>query len=145
MKITNRHAKNYKALEKIEAGIVLLGSEVKALREGHGDISSAYVKILGAESYLINAKIFPYKYSRIAGYQEDRSRKLLLHKKEILALKSKLDQGKFTIIPTSLYLNNGNFKVEIILSEGKNKRDKRKDSKRAVLDRVAERELKNSL
>src|SRR3990167_5864426 len=98
MKIINRYAKTFKIEEKLEAGIVLLGSEVKALRAGHADISNAYVRISGPEAYLINAKIFPYKFSRIVGYQEDRTRKLLLHKKEILALKSKMDQGKFTII-----------------------------------------------
>ena len=145
MKIVNRFAKNYKPVERIEAGIALLGSEVKALRTGHADISSAYVRISGREAHLINAKIFPYKFARVEGYQEDRTRKLLLHKKEIIALKSKLDQGKFTLIPFSLYLKNGNFKAEIALVESKNKRERRKDSKRAVLDRVAERELKNSL
>ncbi len=143
MQILNRYAKSYKALEKLEAGIVLLGSEVKALRTGHADISGAYVKILGNEAYLINGKIFPYKFSRLEGYQEDRSRKLLLHKKEILALKSKLDQGKFTLIPISIYIKERNFKVDIALVEGKNKGDLRKDSKQAVLDRVAEREAKN--
>ncbi len=143
MQILNRYAKNYKYLEKLEAGIVLLGSEVKALRTGHADISGAYVKILGTEAYLINGKIFPYKFSRLDGYQEDRSRKLLLHKQEIMALKSKLDQGKFTLIPLSIYLKERNFKVDIALVEGKNKGEIRKDSKQAVLDRVAEREAKN--
>ena len=140
MKITNRYAKTYKVEEKLEAGIALLGSEVKALREGHADITGAYVRITGSEAYLINGKIFPYKFSRIEGYQEDRSRKLLLHKKEILALKSKMDQGKFTIIPLSIYLKDDNFKLEIALALGKGKKDKRKDSKKAVLDRVQERE-----
>jgi len=142
MRIINRFAKTFKVEEKLEAGIVLLGSEVKALRLGHADISSAYVRIAGSEAYLVNAKIFPYKFSRIEGYQEDRSRKLLLHKREILALKTKMDQGKFTIIPFSIYIHDDNFKVEIALALAKNKKERRKDSKQAVLDRVAERELK---
>ena len=145
MKITNRYGGTYKPIEKIEAGIVLFGSEVKALREGHADITGAYVRIAGSEAYLINGKIFPYKFSRIEGYQEDRSRKLLLHKREILALKSKMDQGKFTIVPLSIYLKKGNFKLEIALVEGKTKRDKRRDKRREVLDRDQERELKNIL
>lgn len=143
MKITNRYSKTYKVEEKLEAGIVLLGSEVKALRLGHADISGAYVRIAGSEGYLINAKIFPYKFSRLEGYQEDRTRKLLLHKKEILALKSKLDQGKFTIVPLSIYLKDSNFKLELALVESKNKREKRRDRRREALEREQEREMKN--
>ncbi len=143
MKILNRYAKTYKLEEKLEAGIVLLGSEVKALREGHADISSAYVRITGAEGYLVNAKIFPYKLARVEGYQEDRTRKLLLHKKEILALKSKMDQGKFTIIPLSLYLHERNFKVEIALVLSKNKKEKHNDKRREAINRDQEREMKN--
>lgn len=145
MKITNRYSKTYKIVEKLEAGIVLLGSEVKALRAGHADISNAYVRISGSEAYLINAKIFPYKFSRIEGYQEDRTRKLLLHKKEILALKSKMDQGKFTIIPLSLYLKDGNFKIELALALGKRKHEKKLDERRKTRDKEQERELKESI
>lgn len=145
MKIVNRYSKTYKVEEELEAGIVLLGSEVKALRAGHADISSAYVRISGSEAYLVNGKIFPYKFSRLERYQEDRSRKLLLHKKEILALKSKLDQGKFTIVPLSIYLKDNNFKVEIALVETKNKREKRQDKRREAIDREELRELKNIL
>lgn len=145
MKIVNRFIKSYKPLEKIEAGIVLLGSEVKALRASHADITGAYVRISGSEAYLINGKIFPYEFSRIEGYQEDRTRKLLLHKREILALKSKLDQGKLMIVPLSIYLRDGNFKLEIALVEAKNKREKRKDKRREALDREEDRELKNIL
>ena len=96
MRIANKKISHFKFEERLEAGIVLLGSEVKAVRLGHADITGSYVKILGKEAYLVNAKIFPYKFSRTEGYQENRSRKLLLHKKEILALKSKMDQGKFS-------------------------------------------------
>ena len=143
MKIINRYAKTFKVEEKLEAGIALLGSEVKALRLGHGDISSAYVRITGSEAYLVNAKIFPYKFSRIEGYQEDRSRKLLLHRKEILALKSKMDQGKFTIIPLSLYLKDRNFKAEIALALAKNKKERHGDERKKARDRDLDRELKN--
>jgi len=145
MKITNRYRGTYKPIEKVEAGIVLLGSEVKALRAGHADITGAYVRISGSEAYLINGKIFPYEFSRIEGYQEDRTRKLLLHKREILALKSKMDQGKFTIVPLSIYLKDGNFKLELALVEAKNKRDKRRDRRRETIDREQFRELKDIL
>jgi SsrA-binding protein len=145
MKIINRHAKSFKPLEKLEAGIVLLGSEVKAIRGGHADITGAYVKIMGSEAYLVNAKIFPYEFSRTEGYQEDRTRKLLLHKKEILFLKSRLDQGNHMVIPVSLYIKDRNFKLELVLAEGKNKREKRRDRRRETIEREEARELKNIL
>ncbi len=143
MKITNRYAGTYKIEEKLEAGIALLGSEVKALRAGHADISGAYIRITGLEAFLVNGKIFPYKFARVEGYQEDRSRKLLLHKKEILALKSKMDQGKFTIIPTAIYLKDDNFKVEVALALSKNKGEKHKDAKHKAIERDIDREMKN--
>lgn len=143
VRIFNKTApRNFNIVEKLVAGIVLLGSEVKALREGHADLNSAYVKIVSGEAMLINAKIFPYKFSRIENYQEDRSRKLLMHKKEIQALKSKLETGNYTLVPTVIFLNKGKFKLEIALAKGKKEYEKRKDSKRAALDRVQERELK---
>lgn len=143
VRIFNKTApKNFNIVEKLVAGIVLLGSEVKALREGHADLNSSYVKIVNGEAMLINAKIFPYKFSRIENYQEDRSRKLLMHKKEIQAIKSKLETGNYTLVPISIFLNKGNFKVEVALSKGKKEYEKRKDSKRAAIERVQERELK---
>ncbi len=145
MRIVNRFIKSYKPIEKVETGIVLLGSEVKALRLGHGDITGAYVRISGSEAYLINAKIFPYEYSRVEGYQEDRSRKLLLHKSEILSLKSKLDQGKYALVPIALYIKDGNFKLEIALVENKDKREKRRDRRRETIEREQAQELKNIL
>ena len=144
MKITNKHAPNrFNIEDKYEAGIQLLGSEVKAIRLGHADINSAYVKLMTGEAYLINAKIFPYEYSRVEGYQEDRTRKLLLHKKEILKLKNSLDTGKYTIAPLSLYLKNGKFKLELGLAKGKKDFEKKKDSKRKAVERDREREEKN--
>ncbi|HVT01198.1 MAG TPA: SsrA-binding protein SmpB [Patescibacteria group bacterium] len=143
MRVVNKFANSYKPLEKLEAGIALLGSEVKALRDGHADITGSYVRITGSEAYLVNGKIFPYKFSRIDHYQEDRSRKLLLHKKEIRVLKSKLDQGKFTIVPLAIYLKDRNFKVEIALVETKDKREKRRDKRRDAIERDQAREIKN--
>jgi len=144
MKITNKHAPNKFNIEQtIEAGVQLLGSEVKALRLGHADINSAYVKLMSNEAYLINAKIFPYEFSRVEGYQEDRTRKLLLHKKEILKLKTSLDTGKYTIAPLSFYIKNGKFKLEIALAKGKKDFERKKDSKRKAIERDRAREEKN--
>jgi SsrA-binding protein len=145
MRILNKTAPaSFNVEEKLEAGIVLHGSEVKALRLGHADLAGSYVKILGSEAYLVNAKVYPYEFARTEGYQEDRTRKLLLHKKEILALKSKLDQGSFTLVPLAVYESHGNFKVQIALARGKKAHERRRDAKRRAIERVVERELKNS-
>ncbi|RJQ27430.1 SsrA-binding protein SmpB [Candidatus Parcubacteria bacterium] len=133
---------SFKIFEKIEAGIVLLGSEVKAVRGGHADLTGSYVKIMESEAYLVNAKIFPYKFSRIEGYDESRTRKLLLHKREIIALKSKISQGNFTLTPLSMYVSNSVIKLEIGLSKGKKQFEKKKLLKEKDIQRDIERELK---
>ncbi len=144
MKIINKQAPNrFQIVEKYEAGIELLGSEVKAIRLAHVDLNGSYVKFMSGQAYLINAKIFPYKFSRIEGYQEDRTRRLLLHKKELLSLKNKLDTGKYTLAPLSLYLKKGKIKLEICLAKGKKDFERRKDAKRQAIERDRERELKN--
>lgn len=144
MKISNKTAPNkFNIEDKYEAGIELLGSEVKAIRLGHADLSGAYVKIMSGEAFLINAKIFPYQYSRIEGYQEDRTRRLLLHKKELSDIKNKLDTGKFTVAPLSFYSKNGKFKLEIGVARGKKEYERRKDLKQRKIDRDRERDLKN--
>lgn len=146
MKIFNKQAPNkFNIEERYESGIELLGSEVKAIRQGHVNLTGAYVKLMSGQAYLINAKIFPYKYSRIEGYQEDRTRRLLLHKKELLSIKNKLDTGKFTLAPLSLYLKNGKFKLEIALAKGKKAHEVRKDAKQQAIERDHERELKNEI
>ena len=95
----------------------MLGSEVKALRLGREDISGLMFQFLEAK-LILSMKNLPYKFSRIENYQEDRA-ELLLQKKEIISLKSKLDQEKLTIVPLSLYLKKGNFKLEIALLKAK--------------------------
>ena len=144
MKIFNKQApSSYNILEKLEAGIALLGSEVKAVKGGHADLSSSYVKIIGSEAYLVNAKIFPYEYARVEGYDEARTRKLLLHKKEIISLKSRLAQGNLTMVPLSLYEKDQFIKVQLALSRGKKRVEKKRALKERDLKREAEIELKN--
>lgn len=143
MKITNKRAfYDYELLERIEAGINLSGSEVKAVRLGHADLSGSFVRIIGSEAYLVNAKIFPYEYSRPEGYDERRTRKLLLHKAEIIALKSKTDGANLALVPLSLYLKHGFVKLEIAIGKGKKEYDKRKAIKKRVLEREIEEEFK---
>lgn len=144
MKIFNKTAPSrFKIEEKYESGIELLGSEVKAIRLGHVDLNSSYVKIMSGEAYLINAKIFPYKFSRVEGYSEDRTRRLLLHKKELLKIKNSLDTGKYTIAPLSIYEKHGKFKLEIGVAKGKKEFERRKDLKQQAIKRDQDRELKN--
>lgn len=143
MKIINKSApSDYTISEKLEAGIALLGSEVKAIRAGHADLTGSYVKIMDSEAYMVNSKVFPYKYAQIAQYDEARTRKLLLHKKEILALKSRLQEGSYVLIPLSFYERNGTIKVQIGLSRGKKKHEKRAQLKARELERQAAEELK---
>lgn len=145
MKIFNKQAPTqFNIEEKIEAGIVLQGQEVKAVKLGHADLTGSYVKIIGAEAYLVNARIFPYQFARTEGYQETRTRKLLLHKKELLKIKNKLAEGKHTLVGLSLYdTKTGLVKVEIGLAKGKKKQDKRRDLKQRDLQREAEIEIKH--
>jgi len=146
MKIANKRAFfDYSILEKFEAGINLYGAEVKAVRLGHADLSGSHVRIIGGEAYLINAKIFPYKYSRPENYDEKRTRKLLLHKKEIIALKSKTEGQNMALVPISMYTTKSFIKVEIALGKGKKQYDKKESIKKKDLQREVEQELEARL
>ena len=141
MKIFNKRAQfDYDIKEKMEAGIHLLGAEVKAIRLGHADLTGSHVRIMGSEAYLINAQIFPYKYARPEQYDEKRSRKLLLHKKQILALKAKMDGQNLTIVPISLYTTGTLIKLEIALGKGKKQYEKKAAKRKKDLDREMEQE-----
>lgn len=142
MKISNKRAfYDYLIGEKFEAGINLNGAEVKAVKMGHADLSGSFVRIMGSEAYLINAKIFPYEYARPENYQETRTRKLLLHKKEIISLKGKTDGANLTLVPISLYDKHGLIKLEVGIGKGKRQFDKKETKKRADLKRDIEQEL----
>ena len=142
MKIANKRAFfDYRILEKLEAGINLYGAEVKAVRLGHADLTGAHVRIMGNEAYLINAKIFPYQYSRPEGFDEKRTRKLLLHKKEIIALKGKTEGANLTLVPLSIYTTKSFIKVEIALGKGKKQYDKKESIRKKDIQREIEREM----
>jgi SsrA-binding protein len=146
MKIENKRAfYDYQILERFEAGINLYGAEVKAIRLGHADLTGAHVRIMGSEAYLINAKIFPYQYSRPENYDEQRTRKLLLHKKEIIALKSKTEGQNLTLVPISMYTTKSFIKVEIALGKGKKQYDKKESIKKKDLQRELEQETEEQL
>lgn len=144
MKIVNRKAfYDYQLFERFEAGVNLYGSEVKAVKFGKADLNSSFVKIIGSEAYLINAKIYPYEYARPEVYDEKRTRKLLLHKKEIISLKSKTDGANLTIVPLSLYTKGQLIKLELALGKGRKKFEKRQVIKKRDLERELEQELAN--
>lgn len=144
MKIINRKfGREYEVLEKFEAGIVLIGAEVKSVRAGHMLIDNAFVKILGSEAYLINANIAVYPFSQPQGYDPKRTRKLLLHKKELLRIQGKLSSGsKLTVVPIACYNKGINFKMEVALVKGRSDREKTKLVKGKTIERNQKREVK---
>src|SRR3989304_7458262 len=142
MKITNRRAFfDYQLLDRFEAGINLYGHEVKSVKLGKADLTGSFVRIIGSEAYLVNAKIFPYQNAQVENYDDKRTRKLLLHKKEIISLKSKTEGSNLSLVPVSLYLKHGFVKVEIALGKGKKKFEKRESIKKKDIQRDVEREL----
>lgn len=141
MKVFNKRASfDYELQDRFEAGINLSGSEVKAVKLGHADLTGSHVRITSSQAYLINAQIFPYKYARPEGYDERRTRKLLLHKSEILSLKSKMDGQNLTIVPVSMYTTHNLIKLELALAKGKKQYQKKEAKKKKDLDRELERE-----
>lgn len=142
MKITNKKAYfNYQISETFEAGINLLGYEVKSVRLGKADLTGSFIKIVGGEAYLLNAKIFPYQNAQIENYEENRTRKLLLHKQQIISLKSKVEGSNLSLVPVSLYIKKGFVKVEVGLGKGKKQYEKRESIKKKDVQRDIEREL----
>ena len=144
MKIFNKKAYfDYQILEKFEAGIHLTGPEVKSVKGGHMSLDGAFVRIVGSEAYLVNAQIFPYINARPENYDPRRTRKLLLHKKEIIALKSKTEGSNLTLVPIECYnTTHGLVKLKIALAKGKKKFEKREAKKKKDLDRQTEEELR---
>ncbi len=142
--ITNRKAGfNYHLLEKFEAGIMLTGSEVKSLRDGRANLSDAYAVVRGGALWLLNCHISQYAPASMQNHEPTRSRKLLLHKKEIERLIGKMKEKGFTIIPTRLYFNaRGIAKCEIALATGKTHGDKRETMKKREAERSMQRALK---
>ena len=138
MEILNRKAKHDYFIEEVyEAGIVLTGTEIKSIRNGDCNIKDCYGIIRNHEVYLLNMYVAPYKQGNIFNHEESRSRKLLLHKKEIRKLDSKLKLEGYTLIPLKLYFARGKAKIELGLCKGKKNYDKRESIKERDLKREA--------
>jgi len=139
---TNKKALHeYEILETYESGIVLVGSEVKSLREGKAALKDGFGRIEGEEAFLYNVHISPYEKSSTKDYDPKRKRKLLLHKHEIKRLMGRVQQRGLTLVPLEMYFKDGNAKVSLGLARGKKTYDKREALKR----REAEREIRRSM
>jgi len=140
----NRRARHdYELLDRVEAGIVLSGTEVKSLRAGGATLQQAYADIRDGELWLVGAHIAEYGQGNIHNHEPDRARKLLLHRREIDSLLGKVQQRGLTLVPTRLYFKDGKAKVELALARGKERRDKRRDLAQRDADRQIERALKS--
>jgi SsrA-binding protein len=132
---------DYHILRTLEAGISLLGSEIKSLRDGHVSIREAYVRPQGDELWLVGAHISHYQPAGRTNHEPTRSRRLLLHRKEIRELQREIGSAGVTVVPLRLYLKNGMAKLEIALARGKKSYDKRE----ALAKRDADRQMQRAL
>ena len=145
MEIVNRQAShNYYIEDRYEAGIALTGTEIKSIRNGKCNIKDSYAIIKNYEVYLLNTHISPYEQGNIFNHEETRTRKLLLHKKEILKLNNKITLEGYTLIPLKIYFKNGLAKVELGLCKGKHTYDKKESLKEKDIKRELSKNNKYS-
>ena len=130
-KMENRKAFfDYEIIEKVEAGMALLGSEVKSLRQGGADLKGAFARVDGDECWLVGCNIAPYKQAGVRNHEPLRKRKLLLHRRQIKKIDGKLQQKGLTLVPLRIYFSdNGHAKIELALATGKRQYDKREKIK----------------
>jgi len=146
MKIVCQNRKayhDYSIEETVEAGIQLLGTEVKSLRDGKANLKDSYVLIKDSEVILLNCHISPYSHGNIMNHDPLRTRKLLLHRKEIERLRGKMQQKGYTLIPLKIYFKGHYAKVEIGLAKGKRQYEKRETVKEREAKRAIEKAMKN--
>jgi SsrA-binding protein len=142
IKATNRKAlRDYVIEEKMEAGMVLLGSEIKSIRSGRANLRDSYAAFEGNEVFVFGMHISPYAQASYFGHEPTRPRKLLLHRDEIKRLIGKIAQKGYTLVPLKLYIKGGKAKLEIGLAHGRRKYDKR----RQIAEREAEREISRAV
>jgi SsrA-binding protein len=140
---TNRRARHdYGIVDEIECGIVLTGSEVKALREGHVQIADAFARIIQGQVWLDGMHIPPYQFAHgVGAHDPNRARKLLLHRREIERIAAEIKREHLTMVPLSLYFKDGRVKVEIGMGRGRKKADKRQ----VIAERDSQREIQRAL
>jgi SsrA-binding protein len=146
MKVVAQNRKafhDYAIEETVEAGMVLTGTEVKSLRDGKANLKDSYVIIKDEEVFLLNCHISPYSHGNIMNHDPLRTRKLLLHRKEITRLQGKAAQKGYSLIPLKIYFKDGRAKVEVGLAKGKRQYEKRETIKKKEADREIERAMKS--
>lgn len=144
MRLVNRKARQrYETVEEVEAGVVLTGVEVKSLRAGRGSISESYVKIKDGEAWVINMVIPAYQGSR-EDYDPGRTRKLLLHRHELLSLAKKMEGKNLGLVPVACYFSHNVVKIKIGLVRGKKQYEKKEDIKQRDLKRELRRQFKEA-
>jgi SsrA-binding protein len=142
--VDNRRARHeYHLFDRVEAGLVLTGTEVKSLREGRASLQQAYAEVRDGEAWLVGAHISVYEQANRENHDPDRDRKLLLHRKELDSLAGKVRERGFTLVPTKLYFRDGRAKVELALARGRELRDKRREIAKREAQRDVERALKS--
>jgi SsrA-binding protein len=140
--VENRRSRfDYELLDRLEAGIVLTGTEVKSLRDGRVTLAQAYADLRGHEAWLIGAEIAEYAQGNVQNHEPARDRKLLLRRDELESLHGQVREKGLTIVPTRMYFKDGKVKVEIAVARGKDKGDKR----RTIADRDAKRQIDRAL
>ena len=144
IEINNRKVNyDYEILDTYEAGIVLTGTEIKSIRQGKANLKDSYAIVRDNELYLLNMHISHYKEGNIFNHDETRTRKLLMHKKEIYKLRDYIEKNGNTLVPIKLYFKGNNAKILIGLAKGKKNYDKRESEKKKDSLREIKRELKN--
>ena len=144
IKATNRKAlRDYEIEEKLEAGIVLVGSEIKSIREGRASLREAYATVDGGEVWLHDMNISPYVQASHFEHDPTRVRKLLLHKDEIKRLTGRITERGYTLVHVRMYIKDGKAKIELGLARGKRQYDKRRDIARKDADREIERAMRH--
>ena len=144
IEINNRKVNyDYEILETYEAGIVLTGTEIKSIRQGKANLKDSYAIVRNNELYLLNMHISHYKEGNIFNHDETRTRKLLMHKKEIYKLRDYIEKNGNTLVPIKLYFKGNNAKILIGLAKGKKNYDKRESEKKKDSLKEIKRELKN--
>lgn len=144
--INNRQAYHeYHILEKYEAGVVLQGTEVKSIMAGRVQLKDSYVAVKDGEVWLLNAHISPYSHGNIHNHEPLRTRKLLLHRREIEKLEKETTQKGMTLVVTAIYWKNGRIKFEVGVAKGKKLYDKRETEMRKTVDKETRQQLKERL
>jgi SsrA-binding protein len=141
--VNRRALRDYKVLERVEAGIELRGTEVKSIRLGHVSMVGAFARIEKEEAFLLGLNISPYDHGNQFNHDPERPRRLLLHKHEILKLQAKAEQKGLALVPLAMQFRKGRVKVEIGVCRGKQEHDKRETIKRRTADREAARAIRN--